>query len=748
MKLQPKHFKAQFATLLVLLGCIAGGANQAKAAPPAWPTNEIIYCVFPEIFSTNGLSGVTAQLGRLHNLGVNVIWLMPFQPRGQAGTYAGQSRPTVNSPYDINNLEGIAPNMGTSSDLTTLIADAHAFGMKVILDVAINQTSWDNPLVENKTQYFLHTDGNVNNVNSTQVGFFYDYDIAGINLTTDQYGAQDYMTNVCKYWLVSYKFDGFRVDSADNPGNSSRTLYQPYAKSLYSTLAAINPNVLLLGEEDDIDLAYAPYGLDYGWATQSALQGVTNGNPATNLQNTYLGQTIGWPSYNMHMAITQDWDMGEDLQMYGGTAQTLDAAAYNYTIPGTPLMFNGEEVGNDDSGLNTHNQIDWNSPNASAFQSFYKSLIALRAGNDALSRGSMAFVANSAPSSVVCYDRISGTNEVFTEINFSGSTVNGTFTAPGGGGAWTDVSPSGSPGGNSHALPYSGNYSLAAHDFAVFKRVLGVTFAPTAVNAVAGNAQVILTWLPVNGATSYNIYRSVTSGGEGATPIKTGVTSTSYSDTGLTNGTKYYYEIAAVNGAGVSPLSTEASATPSTSLINGSITGSVTTVTTTQTYSLTALGTSDWAAYSYNNGFDHDANGGSKISNVTAVGGSLNQFTFNIFNFTWTNGSPDTSASDDDNGYYNQGGLGDGFTFTVPASTTAQKLTVYLGGYNSSGTFTATLSDGSAAAYSNSSLASTNSYFAYYTIDFKAASAGQTLTINWVQNSSGVNVDLYAATLQ
>lgn len=86
--------------------------------------------------------------------------------------------------------------------------------------------------------------------------------------------------------------------------------------------------------------------------------------------------------------------------------------------------------------------------------------------------------------------------------------------------------------------------------------------APTNVAASAGNAQVSLTWTGSGGATSYNIYRSTTAGGEGSTPHKTGVTTTSYTDTGLPNGTKYYYQVSAVNGAGESARSSEASATP------------------------------------------------------------------------------------------------------------------------------------------------------------------------------------------
>jgi fibronectin type 3 domain-containing protein len=86
--------------------------------------------------------------------------------------------------------------------------------------------------------------------------------------------------------------------------------------------------------------------------------------------------------------------------------------------------------------------------------------------------------------------------------------------------------------------------------------------APTGLTATAGSGSVTLNWTASSGATSYNVYRGTSAAGESTTAIVTGITSVSYSDTGLTNGTKYYYKVAAVNAGGTSPLSAEASATP------------------------------------------------------------------------------------------------------------------------------------------------------------------------------------------
>src|SRR3954462_3295835 len=86
-------------------------------------------------------------------------------------------------------------------------------------------------------------------------------------------------------------------------------------------------------------------------------------------------------------------------------------------------------------------------------------------------------------------------------------------------------------------------------------------FTPTSLVAPASNGAVSLSWIGSVGADSYLIKRSTTSGG-GYVTIASGVTATSYLDSGLTNGTTYYYVVAATNANGVSSNSIEVSATP------------------------------------------------------------------------------------------------------------------------------------------------------------------------------------------
>ncbi|MDI4647387.1 fibronectin type III domain-containing protein [Cohnella hashimotonis] len=91
---------------------------------------------------------------------------------------------------------------------------------------------------------------------------------------------------------------------------------------------------------------------------------------------------------------------------------------------------------------------------------------------------------------------------------------------------------------------------------------------PVSLSAVSGDTLINLSWTAVSGATSYVLKRSPAAGGP-YTTIATSVTGTSYNDTGLTNGTKYYYVVTAVNTSGESGNSNEASATPTAPVSSG-----------------------------------------------------------------------------------------------------------------------------------------------------------------------------------
>ena len=82
----------------------------------------------------------------------------------------------------------------------------------------------------------------------------------------------------------------------------------------------------------------------------------------------------------------------------------------------------------------------------------------------------------------------------------------------------------------------------------------------TGLVANAGDGQISVSWLATPGAASYTVYQGTQPGGEAV--VATGLTNAYYSPTGITNGTTYYFEVAAINTSGAGPISSEVSATP------------------------------------------------------------------------------------------------------------------------------------------------------------------------------------------
>jgi alpha-glucosidase len=102
----------------------------------SWWRHAVVYQVYPRSFAdANGdgvgdLPGITARLPYLADLGVDAIWISPYyvSPMADAG-------------YDVADYRDVDPLFGSLADAETLIAEAHALGMKVIADLVPNHTS-------------------------------------------------------------------------------------------------------------------------------------------------------------------------------------------------------------------------------------------------------------------------------------------------------------------------------------------------------------------------------------------------------------------------------------------------------------------------------------------------------------------------------------------------------------------------------------------------------------------------------
>lgn len=455
--------RAAALALLLLAACFCLTRPSAAAADiPSWPAASVIYCVYPSIFSPERrFTGVTAQLPRLKTLGVTVVWLMPVTPVGQPIN----GHPSFGSPYGVHDYLAVNPAYESEADLRTLITTAHKLGLKVILDEALNHTSWDNALITQHPEYYVHSDGNPKNPASIQQAFNFG-DVAQLNYANA--GLRAYMTDMLRFWLSKYAVDGFRFDTASDPEGPARMIPADFWQDLGQNLRQAKPDVLLLGEEESPDLALKPFSLDYGWRVFGALKDASNGGDASRVEAAWRSQVNDFPTGMKHMAIADNWDTPRDVSAFGGAGGALAAAVFNFTSGGVPLLYNGMEIGNAGGSVNPHVPIDWAGGDP-RFPNFYRDLIALRRNNPALHEGTMTWLPNSVPTQVLTYERTGGGSEFLMEINLSPSAAQGNVTVPAGPG-WKEVPLAGTRGVRTHAAPPQ--VSLPPREFAIFQRSL------------------------------------------------------------------------------------------------------------------------------------------------------------------------------------------------------------------------------------------------------------------------------------
>lgn len=108
--------------------------------PQPWWQQAVFYEIYPRSFADgNGdgigdFLGLAARLDYLHDLGIDAIWLAPHYPS-----------PFLDCGYDIFDYADVAPEYGSLQDFKTFLAEAHARGIRIVLDLVLNHTSDQHP---------------------------------------------------------------------------------------------------------------------------------------------------------------------------------------------------------------------------------------------------------------------------------------------------------------------------------------------------------------------------------------------------------------------------------------------------------------------------------------------------------------------------------------------------------------------------------------------------------------------------
>ena len=417
MKSKHHHTRRRICALLLGVAVLTSCALQLRGQQSArdfskesartarqWVRDGVIYQIFPRNFSAEGnFNAITAQLDRLNDLGVTILWLMPIHPIGQE-----KKKGTIGSPYAVRDYYAINPDYGKKDDLKRLISEAHKRHMKVIIDIVANHTAWDSVLMKHPDWYKHDAKGNIT--------YPYDwYDIAALNYANQE--LRSYMTEMLRYWLRDFDLDGFRCDVAGEVPTD-------FWENARAELDKIKPDILMLAEAHKPDLEVKAFELDYSWPLHSALTDVLQGRaPATDLRAAWEKEFREWPGGALHMRFSDNHDERRAIARFGEPG-ALAASALMFTLDGVPLIYNGMEVGDTtESGapaLFERLPIFWPiAERRPEFPRFYKQFIALRQQHDALRNGSMEWLRNSDESRMVSYARRTKDEEVVVVINFS-----------------------------------------------------------------------------------------------------------------------------------------------------------------------------------------------------------------------------------------------------------------------------------------------------------------------------------------
>jgi glycosidase len=383
--------------------------TQARTSP-AWLRDGVIYEIFPRDFSSAGnLDGVTAQLDRLRDLGVTILWTMPIHPIGEK-CRKGQ----FGSPYSIKDYYAVDTNYGTIDDFKRLVAEAHKRHMKVIMDLVANHTAWDSVMMAHPEFYKQNAKGKV-------VPPVPEWtDVAGLNYRNPQ--LREYMIAMMKYWVQTCDTDGFRCDVASNVPTD-------FWETARAELEGIKPDIIMLAEASKPELMVKAFDIDYSWPLMNALNDVMiKGMPASRSRTAWEDSQRQFPRESLHMRITDDHDEARAISRFG-VRGALAGSALMFTLDGVPLLYNGMEVGDatesGDPALFDKLTIFWSPKDRPPLREIYGGLIRLRKENAAFRNQRVKWLHNSNEDSLVTFMRADEQNEFVVVINFSNRPANG-----------------------------------------------------------------------------------------------------------------------------------------------------------------------------------------------------------------------------------------------------------------------------------------------------------------------------------
>lgn len=393
------------ATILTMVSCGEKGEKKGDSRPskthPEWASSATIYELNTRQLTPEGtFAAAEAQLPRLKEMGVDIIWIMPIQPIGKL-----ERKGSLGSYYAISDYTAFNPEFGTRADFERFLSTAHSLGIKVILDWVANHTSPDHVWAKNPGWHKRDSLGKMK----------VQYDWTDITeLDYENSDMRQAMKSAMEFWVDSIGVDGFRCDMA-------MLVPTDFWQGVVGDMQSRHPDLFMLSEAEEPELMSEAFDMYYGWELHHILNAIAQQKITPDTLARYFSKAAErFPEGAIRMNFTSNHDenswSGSESERMGEATQAM--AALTYLVPGMPLIYSGQEFGN-------AKRIRFFDKDTIAFVAdapqtqFYSKMNAMRKAHPALQIGEMEIIQTDLPQAIFAMERKVGDDSVVAVFNFS-----------------------------------------------------------------------------------------------------------------------------------------------------------------------------------------------------------------------------------------------------------------------------------------------------------------------------------------